>query len=72
MFAQLTIGEVKSAGDFLKTVMAPGASVDWREHLRKNLGTEVSAKAILDYFSPLMAWLKKQNNGRSHVLPENF
>ena len=62
----------KETGSFLKTVMAPGASVDWREHLRKNLGTEVSAKAILDYFSPLMAWLKKQNNGRSHVLPENF
>ena len=62
----------KKTGDFLKTVMAPGASVDWREHLKKNLGSEVSAKAILDYFSPLMVWLKKQNNGRAHTLPENF
>jgi peptidyl-dipeptidase A len=62
----------KEAGAFMKTIMAPGASVDWREHLKKNLGTEVSAKAILDYFSPLMAWLQRQNEGRSHTLPEKF
>jgi peptidyl-dipeptidase A len=62
----------KETGNFLKKVMAPGASVDWREHLKETLGSEVSAKAILDYFSPLNVWLKKQNNGRSHTLPENF
>lgn len=59
-------------GDFLRTLMAPGATVDWREHLRKNLGTEVSAKPILDYFAPLMTWLKKQNKGRTHTLAEQF
>ncbi len=62
----------KEVGDFLRTLMAPGASVDWRDHLRKNLGTDVSARAILDYFSPLMVWLKKENSGRTHTLPENF
>lgn len=62
----------KEVGNFLRTVMAPGATVDWREHLKENLGTEVSAKAMLDYFSPLMSWLKKQNEGRTHTLPENF
>ena len=62
----------KKVGDFLRTLMAPGASVDWREHLKENLGTEVSAKAILDYFSPLTTWLKKRNEGRSHTLPESF
>jgi peptidyl-dipeptidase A len=62
----------KKVGDFLKTIMAPGASVDWREHLKKNLGTEVSAKPILDYFAPIMDWLKKQNKGRTHTLPETF
>jgi peptidyl-dipeptidase A len=62
----------QQVGDFLRTLMAPGASVDWREHLKKNLGTEVSAKPILDYFEPLMAWLKKQNSGRTHTLPERF
>jgi peptidyl-dipeptidase A len=48
--------------------MAPGATVDWREHLKENLGAEVSAKPILDYFSPLMTWLKKRNQGRTHTL----
>ena len=62
----------KETGNFLRTVMAPGASVDWREHLKNNLGSEVSAKAILDYFAPLMVWLKKQNSGRGHTLPETF
>ncbi len=62
----------KEVGTFLRTIMAPGASVDWRDHLKKTLGTEVSAKAILDYFSPLMTWLQRQNEGRSHSLPEKF
>lgn len=62
----------KEVGNFLRALMAPGASVDWREHLRKNLGTDVSAKAILDYFSPLMTWLQRQNQGRNHTLPEKF
>jgi peptidyl-dipeptidase A len=62
----------EKVGDFLRTVMAPGASVDWREHLKASLGSDVSAKAILDYFSPLKAWLRKQNDGRTHTLPENF
>src|SRR6478609_4921774 len=61
----------KEAGDFLKTLMAPGATVDWREQLKQTLGTEVSAKPILDYFSTLMPWLKKQNQGRVYTLPEN-
>lgn len=62
----------QEVGDFLRTLMAPGATVDWREHLKQHLGTEVSAKAMLDYFSPLMSWLKKQNEGRTHTLPESF
>jgi len=60
----------KEVGAFLKQLMAPGATVDWREHLKKNLGTEVSAQPILDYFAPLMAWLKKQNQGRTCTLPD--
>lgn len=62
----------QQVGDFLRTLMAPGAAVDWREHLKKNLGTEVSAKPILEYFAPLMTWLKKQNIGRTHTLQESF
>jgi len=58
----------KDAGAFLHQLMAPGATVDWREHLKENLGTEVSAKPILEYFSPLTTWLKKRNQGRTHTL----
>jgi peptidyl-dipeptidase A len=62
----------KEVGDFLKKIMQTGATVDWREHLKQNLGTEVSAKPILDYFSPLLGWLTKQNKGRKYTLPEAF
>lgn len=60
----------KDVGAFLHQLMAPGATVDWREHLKKNLGMDVSAKPILNYFAPLMAWLKKQNQGRAYTLAE--
>jgi peptidyl-dipeptidase A len=60
----------KETGDFLKKLMSTGATVDWREHLKSSIGSEVSAKPLLNYFSPLMGWLKKQNQGRKHTLPE--
>lgn len=62
----------KEAGDFLRKIMSPGATVDWRMHLKENLGTGISAKPLLDYFTPLMPWLKKKNNGKKYVLPEEF
>jgi peptidyl-dipeptidase A len=62
----------KEVGAFLKSMMETGATIDWREHLQANLGTDVSAKPLLDYFSPLMVWLKKQNEGRQHTLPESI
>jgi peptidyl-dipeptidase A len=62
----------KEVGTFLKSMMETGATIDWREHLEANLGTEVSAKPLLDYFSPLLVWLREQNAGREHTLPENL
>ena len=59
-----------ATGDFLKKVMAPGATVDWREHLKASIGSDMSAKPMLDYFLPLMDYLKKQNEGRVYTLPE--
>ncbi len=59
-----------ATGDFLKKVMAPGATVDWRAHLKESIGSEMSAKPMLDYFMPLMDYLKKQNQGRTYTLPE--
>lgn len=63
-------GGSKEVGDFFKALMQPGASVDWREHLKKHIGSDMSAKAMVDYFSPLMEYLKEVNKGRSHTLPE--
>ncbi len=60
----------KEVGNFLKKIMTPGASVDWREHWRNCIHSDVSAKPMVDYFGPLMVWLKKENAGRKYSLPE--
>jgi peptidyl-dipeptidase A len=62
----------KEAGKFLMDLMKPGASVDWRELLKKSIGSDMSAKPMVDYFSPLMDYLKKENEGRTYTLREKF
>jgi peptidyl-dipeptidase A len=62
----------KQVGEFLKKVMEPGASVDWRAHLKDCIGSDMSAKDMVDYFQPLMVYLKKANQGRKHALPETL
>lgn len=59
-------------GDFMKSLQHPGATVDWDEHLVNHLGTGMSAKPMLDYFTPLLEWLKVQNEGREYTLPETL
>ncbi len=60
----------KEVGKFIADIMKPGASKDWREVLKEKTGSELSAKAMLDYFAPLMDYLKKENAGRKYTLPE--
>jgi peptidyl-dipeptidase A len=62
----------KEIGKFLKGVMSPGQTGDWRELLKKELGSDMSAKAMMDYFAPLMEYLKEQNKDRKHTLPETI
>lgn len=62
----------KEVGNFLKKIMAPGATVDWRQHLNEVLGTGISAKAMLNYFMPLMKYLQEKNKGRKCTLPETM
>ncbi len=62
----------RETGEFLKKILYPGATVDWRELLVSNIGEEMSARAMLNYFQPLMDYLKKVNEGRSYTLPETF
>ncbi len=60
----------KEIGKFIEDIMKPGASKDWREVLKEKTGSELSAKAMLEYFSPLMDYLKNENKGRKYTLPE--
>ena len=62
----------KQVGEFLEGIMAPGASRDWNEVLKEKTGSELTAKPMLDYFAPLMQWLKEQNKGRKYTLPETI
>ncbi len=57
-------------GEFLTSIMEPGASVDWRALLREKTGEDLSARAMVEYFAPLHDWLREQNRGRVHTLPE--
>jgi peptidyl-dipeptidase A len=59
----------EAVGDFLRRILTPGASVDWRELLVESTGSELSAQPMLRYFEPLMAWLKQENAGRRATLP---
>ncbi|HAH06482.1 MAG TPA: peptidase [Elusimicrobia bacterium] len=54
----------KEVGDFLKGIMAAGATRDWRELIKEKTGSELSTKAMMDYFQPLRAHLQKENAGR--------
>jgi peptidyl-dipeptidase A len=62
----------KEVGKWMYDVLSPGATVDWRELLKESIGSEMSAKPMVDYFAPLMDWLKKQNKGRKYTLPESI
>lgn len=62
----------KETGEFLKSLMYTGSSKDWRVLMKEKLGSEMSAKPMLEYFEPLMQYLKKENEGRVHTLPESL
>ncbi|MEQ8519182.1 MAG: M2 family metallopeptidase [Cytophagales bacterium] len=57
-------------GKFLHDVLSPGATRDWRELLKETTGEDINAKAMLNYFAPLMDYLKEVNKGRTHTLQE--
>ena len=60
----------KEVGKFLTNLLSPGATRDWRELTLEFTGEEMSARAMLEYFMPLMDYLKQVNEGRAHTLPE--
>ncbi|MEY2884055.1 MAG: hypothetical protein RL490_1779, partial [Pseudomonadota bacterium] len=55
----------KAVGEKLNAMLAMGASKPWPDALAAFTGTrQISGKAMLAYFAPLQAWLKKQNKGQ--------
>jgi peptidyl-dipeptidase A len=55
----------KQAGEKLKKMMAMGQSRPWPEALEAVTGEKrMDATAIVDYFAPLLEWLKEQNKDR--------
>ena len=54
----------KEAGAKLNAMLEMGASKPWPEALKAMTGTDkADASAIVEYFKPLMDWLKEQNKG---------
>jgi len=56
----------REAGRKYMDMLAQGASKPWPETLEKLTGTrQMDASALIEYFGPLLAWLKEQNEGQS-------
>jgi peptidyl-dipeptidase A len=56
----------KEAGEKFWAMMQQGASQPWQDTLQMLTGTrEMDATAIIDYFEPLMGYLKEQNESRN-------
>ena len=54
----------EEVGRFLSEILRLGATRDWREVIREKTGEEVSTRAMLEYFEPLMDYLQQENAGR--------
>jgi peptidyl-dipeptidase A len=55
----------QAVGDFLRGIMRKGATQDWRKLLREATGEELSTRAMVEYYRPLLRWLETENKGRA-------
>lgn len=55
-------------GDFLRSILDKGMTEDWRKLLKEKTGEDLNARAMLNYFAPLMGYLKEKNKGRNYTL----
>lgn len=60
----------QEVGKFLAEILELGATRDWRQVMRDQLGQDLGAGALVSYFQPLESWLEEENAGREHTLPE--
>jgi peptidyl-dipeptidase A len=62
---ECSIYDNKEAGKKFQAMLSHGASQPWQDTLAELTGTrEMDASAIIEYFGPLMGWLKEQNKGQ--------
>lgn len=54
----------KEVGKWLWDLLSVGATQDWRQLIKEKTGEEISSRAMLDYFQPLVEYLKKENGGQ--------
>ena len=56
----------QDAGEKFGQMLALGSSQPWPDALEKLTGSrQIDASAIIDYFQPLIGWLKEQNKGQT-------
>jgi hypothetical protein len=53
-----------AAAPVLYNILKKGATKDWRKVLKETTGEDISNRAMMQYFKPLMSWLEEQNKGR--------
>ena len=53
----------KEVGAWLNHILKKGGTEDWRKVLKEATGEDISTRAMMDYFKPLMSWLEEQNKG---------
>lgn len=51
----------KEVGDYLRGILSKGATEDWRKVLKDATGEELSTRAMVEYYTPLLGWLQKEN-----------
>ena len=54
----------KEVGRWLESILKKGGTEDWRKVLKEATGEDISTRAMMEYFKPLMSWLEEQNKGR--------
>ena len=54
----------KAVGDFLRGILSLGATRDWRTVIKDATGEEISPRALMSFYQPLVEDLAKQNAGR--------
>jgi peptidyl-dipeptidase A len=53
----------EEAGRFLRDILKLGATRDWRKVMREATGEDISPRAMLDFYQPVLEDLAKRNQG---------